>query len=124
MLHFTVKGNFNNTENFFRKSKKLTNKLLLIFDKYGREGVEALQRFTPKDTGQTANSWNYEVTTHGIYWTNSRTISGITPLAILIQYGHGTRGGTYIEGIDYINPALKPIFNRIGDDIWKEVEAL
>lgn len=124
MLKFILKGNFNNTEKFFDGAIELPRKLINIFHRYGKEGVEALRVSTPKDTEETANAWSYGISNKGIFWNNSKNISGAVPLAILLQYGHGTRGGTYIQGIDYINPALKPLFNRIADDIWKEVKAL
>jgi hypothetical protein len=125
MLTYRVKGNFNNTERFFdRYRTQLPLKIRRILERYGQAGVEALKFATPRDTGETANSWFYEIHKWGISWNNSNVISNGMPLAILIQYGHGTRGGAYIQGIDYINPAMKPIFEKIRDDIWKEVENL
>ena len=125
MIRFTIKGDFHNTEKFMQGAEKiLPSRLLQIFNKYGREGLEALQFYTPKDTEETANSWMYETTSRGIVWYNSKVTTNGTPLAILLQYGHGTRSGVYVQGIDYINPALKPLFERIGDDIWKEVKSL
>lgn len=92
--------------------------------RYGQEGVDALSAATPRDTGTTAASWSYEVR-HGnnevsIYWNNSNAPYGV-PVAVLIQYGHTTRNGGYVQGIDYINPALRPVFDKIANDIWKEV---
>lgn len=93
-------------------------------DSYGRAGVQALSKATPIDTGETASSWDffYKKTKGGfkITWTNSN-MAGNTPVAILIQYGHGTRDGYYVEGIDYINPALEPVFVKMAEDIWKGV---
>lgn len=124
MIKITVKGDFKNAEKFFNGALSLPKGIRSIFNRYGNEGVEALRRYTPKDSGETADSWTYEIHNWGISWNNSNLIDGGTPLAILIQYGHGTRGGSYVQGIDYINPALQPIFGRIANDIWKEVENL
>lgn len=125
MIRFTIKGDFRNTEKFFDGAAlMLPRKIRNIFNKYGQQGVEALRSYTPKDTGNTANSWSYEVHEWGIVWNNSNLISSGTPLAILIQYGHGTKNGGYVQGIDYINPAIVPIFEQISEDCWKEVESL
>ncbi len=124
MIRFTLKGDFKKTEKFFNGSKTLPKQIGLIFDKYGQQGVEALRNYTPKNTGETASGWTYQVHNWGISWNNSNLTSTGTPVAILIQYGHGTRGGGYVQGTDYINPAIKPIFDRISDDIWKEVQNL
>ncbi len=116
------KGNFEKTEKFLRKAQKLSYKSL--FDKYGRQGVQALSVATPVRTGLTASSWGYEVhrsaSTVKIIWTNSNVVSGV-PVAVLIQLGHGTGTGGYVTGIDYINPALRPVFDSIAEDAWKEV---
>lgn len=125
MIRFTLKGDFKNTEKFFNGSQTvLPGRIRSIFDKYGKEGVEALQSYTPKNTGKTASEWSYEIHSWGISWNNSNFAPNGTPIAILIQYGHGTRGGGYVQGMDYINPAIKPIFDRISDDIWREVQNL
>lgn len=113
----------------FRKANIFFDKMLTIsqyrnIESYARRGVAALRDATPKDTGLTANSWYYEIkrTDNGITieWLNSNT-SGEYNVALMIQYGHGTKNGGYVAGIDYINPALKPIFDDIADDVWKEV---
>lgn len=95
-----------------------------ILEKYGAIGVNQLSLATPKDTGETANSWYYEITeNNGIYklkFCNSNNAKYI-PVVILLQYGHMTGNGAWIEGIDFINPTIKPIFKNIKDDIWKEV---
>lgn len=92
-----------------------------ILKKYGEKGVAALKNATPKRTGATANAWDYKIVRKGnsisLIWTNSNAPYGV-PVAIMIQYGHATRGGSYVQGIDYINPALRPIF----DDILKEID--
>mgnify|MGYP000450034768 FL=1 len=95
-----------------------------LLDRYGQEGVEALAKATPKDTGKTAASWSYTVTkgkeTITITWRNSNIVDGV-PIAVILQYGHGTRNGGYVEGVDYINPAMRPIFERIAARAWGEV---
>lgn len=122
MITFKQKGSFRHTEQFFRRAK--SRELYQRVEKYARDGVAALSAATPTDSGTTANSWNYEIRfgrgTVNIYWTNSNLSDGI-PVAILIQYGHGTRNGGYVQGVDYINPALRPIFDQIADSVWREV---
>lgn len=92
---------------------------------YGRMGVEALSRATPVESGLTANSWGYSILKgkrKGIQWFNTNVVDGI-PVAILIQYGHATGNGAYIEGRDFINPAIQPIFDKISENVWKQVKA-
>ena len=122
-IKFKQKGNFSRTEMFFERCKNLFK--IGVLDQYGREGVNALAMATPVDSGITASSWRYKVTnTKGsvsIEWYNdSETKTGI-PIVVLIQYGHGTRNGGYVRGNDFINPAMKPIFDKIADALWKEV---
>ena len=122
MVSFKHKGNFSKTSKFLEKSVKMGRNWNL--DKFGREGVEALKAATPVDTGLTANSWSYEVTnqngvaTIGFYNTN---IQNGVPIAIILQYGHATRNGGWVEGRDYINPAIQPIFDKIAENAWREV---
>lgn len=122
MITFKQKGSFRHTEQFFKRAK--SRELYQRVEKYARDGVTALSAATPMDSGTTAKSWNYEIRfgrgTVNIYWTNSNLSDGI-PVAILIQYGHGTRNGGYVQGVDYINPALRPIFDQIADSVWREV---
>lgn len=122
MITITQKGDFSNTEKFLQRMKELVH--LSDLDKYGQVGVQALADATPKDTGKTAASWGYEIkhtkTGAVIDWTNSNINDGV-PIAIIIQYGHGTGWGTYVEGVDYVNPAMKPVFDKISEDIWREV---
>jgi hypothetical protein len=96
-------------------------------EKYAKQGVTALAANTPVDSGVTADSWGYEVivsnTSLRINWTNKNIVDNI-PIVILLQYGHGTRAGTYVQGRDFINPAIRPIFDRLSEDIWKEVTSL
>ena len=122
---FKVKnhGDFSKTEAFLKRVRHpfYFNKL----HEYGRKGVEALRAATPRDTGKTAESWSYEIRTSGnrikIIWKNSNLAERGMPVAVLIQYGHATKNGGYVEGIDYSNPALQPIFQEMADSIWKEV---
>ena len=99
-------------------------KFASILNKYGSAGVQALSAATPKSTGVTANAWSYEVKTSSssaeISFSNSNTNSGVN-IAIILQYGHGTRNGGYVSGRDYINPAIKPLFDKMAEDVWKEV---
>lgn len=122
MIEFRQKGNFSK---FNRYSERLLEIVKLgRLNKYGREGVAALESATPNDTGKTAGSWYYEIErkndTVKIIFCNSNIHDG-TNIAVVLQYGHGTRNGGWVEGIDYINPALQPIFNRIVNDAWSEV---
>lgn len=123
MIKMTNHGSFENTERFFDNSKDLSRRLRTAFERYGAKGVEALRSATPKDSGLTANSWSYTIEDWGIGFSNSNIQDGYS-VALLIQYGHATRGGGYVEGIDFINPALRPIFEEIAEECWKEVKSL
>lgn len=122
MIKITHKGDFSNTESFLQKIKR--NIRMMKLEECGREGVEALSSATPKDSGLTANSWYYKIeeteTSCSISFCNSNINKGV-PIAIILQYGHGTRNGGYVEGIDYINPAIQPVFEKIVKKVWKEV---
>lgn len=122
MITIESKGSFKKTEAFLERISKQA--IYGSLERYAREGVSALESATPIESGLTATSWNYEITrTRGSYsitWTNSNLVNGI-PVAILLQYGHGTGTGGYVQGEDYINPTLKPIFDRIAQDVWKVV---
>jgi len=122
MIVFKHKGNFKNTERFLNRSQKPN--YVHILEKYAREGVSVLAAATPIDTSLTFNSWDYEIKIsrfgYSISWTNSNVVSGV-PIAIILQYGHGTRNGGYVQGRDYINPAIQPIFDKIADEVWREV---
>lgn len=122
MISFRSKGNFSNTKKFLERGSKPVNKGSL--DYYGQQGVKALSSATPMDSGLTASSWYYEITQEAgsvlISFHNSNIQNGV-PIAVILQYGHGTRNGGWVEGRDYINPALRPIFDKIADDAWKEV---
>lgn len=122
MIQIKQKGSFKRLDKFLYRNAK-TNYVPTL-EKYGREGVRALMENTPKDTGTTANSWDFKLTklTNGyrISWINSNIVNGV-PIAVIIQYGHATKNGGYVEGYDYINPAMKPIFDKIAKSIWEEV---
>ncbi len=123
MIKMTNKGSFRNVERFFDNSKNLSRRLRTAFDRYGAEGVEALRSATPKDSSATADGWSYTIEDWGIGFNNSNIQNGYS-VAILIQYGHATKNGGYVQGIDYINPALGPIFDKIANSCWKEVQKL
>ena len=122
MIKFENKGDFSKTTNFLTNLKR--SKLVKDLDKFGRKGVEALKSMTPINTGLTANSWYYEIieenNTTKINFCNSNIQNGV-PIAIILEYGHGTRNGGWVEGRDYINPAIQPIFDAIVNNAWKEV---
>lgn len=123
MIVLKEKGDFSTTIKYL---KKLDNaEKSNIFDKYGQLGVDALQSATPRDTSATANSWKYDVYYNKnesvrIVFSNTNIVDGV-PIAILLQYGHGTRNGGYVEGRDYINPAIQPIFDELVKEAWREV---
>ena len=123
MIHIRQKGDFKNLSSFLEKTKEKLN--LGLLDKYGREGVAALQAATPKDTGKTSESWYYKIERKNgsvsLTFHNSNQNKGV-PIAIILQYGHATGNGGYVEGVDYINRALRPIFNKIAEEAWKEVK--
>lgn len=125
MIGIRCKGNFSKSMGFLEKAKHSVR--LSNLDKYGREGVTALASATPVDTGTTANSWSYrieyEVNSVKIVFLNSNIQNGV-PIAIILQYGHGTGTGGWVEGRDYINPAIQPIFDKIVNDAWREVTRL
>jgi hypothetical protein len=125
MIEFEVRGNGNSTENWLRKI--LRGDIYAELDRYGQMGVQVLQKATPIDTGLTASSWRYRIIkgrNPTIEWYNTRAdSSGRTSVAVLIQYGHGTNGGGYVQGRDFINPAMRPTFDKIADEVWKKVMA-
>ena len=122
MISFRQKGDFSNLTNFFERAKEIVNKSDL--DHYGQLGVQALQSATPRDTGLTAESWYYKITHNpgstSISFHNSNIQDGL-PIAIILQYGHSTATGGWVQGRDYINPAVQPIFDDIVKKAWKEV---
>ena len=129
MISFTQKGDFKNIEKFMRKNGKGLNRnkrFMSGLQKFAEEGVERLKEYTPRDTGKTANSWDYKITVDTgrqkikIDWINTNQNDGAN-IAMLIQYGHATSSGYYIEGVDYINPALKSVFDKLGNEAVMEV---
>ncbi len=122
MITFRQKGDFSKLTRFLERAKE-TVKIGLL-DKYGQEGVAALAAATPVESGKTASSWSYEIVRNSnsvsLRFKNSNINQGI-PIAIVLQYGHGTRNGGWVQGRDYINPAIRPIFDKLADEAWKEV---
>lgn len=118
-------GDLRTTEKFLQKC--ISRKWLRLLNRFGEEGVTALAAATPKDTGETAASWSYEIIQNkgsvSIQWYNSHLENGNVNVAVILQYGHGTRNGGYVQGVDYINPALRPIFEKILTDVWNEVKS-
>jgi hypothetical protein len=122
MITFTQTGNFDKTEAYLARLKQ--EDLSAVLNKYGEMGVNALSNATPVDSGLTAQSWYYTIVSrrgyYSIRWHNSNVQSGL-PIAVLIQYGHGTRNGGYVQGRDYIMPAIQPVFDQIAEEAWREV---
>ena len=122
MIIFRQKGDFSKLSRYLERVKEAAR--IGVLDKYGREGVAALASATPVESGKTAGSWYYEIKRQNgsvsIIFKNSNINKGV-PIAIILQYGHGTGTGGWTEGRDYINPAIQPIFDRIADEAWREV---
>ena len=122
MISFTVTGSFKNTDAFLRKMSRLD--ILSVLNSCGRDGVEALTKGTPLESGLASDSWSYRVSSgrggHTIEWLNNDVENGF-PVAIMLQYGYGTGTGGYVQGRDYINPAMRPIFDQIATRVWKVV---
>ncbi len=125
MITFRQKGDFSKLNSYLERVKNVVK--LGKLDKIGQEGVAALSSATPKDTGNTASSWYYEITRQNesvsITFNNSNINDGV-PIAIILQTGHGTQNGGWVEGRDYINPAIQPIFDKIAEEAWEEVTKL
>lgn len=125
MIRFSHKGSFAKTEKFLKKS--LGRDYRAVLEKYARYGVEALASSTPIESGETAASWDYEIIQNesiiSIIWKNYHIVKDVN-IAIILQYGHATRNGGYVEGRDYINPALQPIFDQLAEAAWKEVTSI
>lgn len=121
MIVFKHKGDLKKTSRFLERNRHLT---LPDLDVFGQQGVNALSAATPKDTGVTADSWYYQIVRTdkniSIQWLNRNVVDGV-PIAVILQYGHGTGTGGYVQGRDYINPAIRPIFDKIAENAWKEV---
>lgn len=122
MITFRQKGDFSKASRYFERLKEAAK--LGVLDKYGREGVAALASATPTETGLTASSWTYEIERKGnsvsIVYKNSNINKGV-PIAVILQYGHGTGTGGWVQGRDYINPAIQPVFDKIANEAWREV---
>ena len=122
MISFRQKGDFSKTKKFLTNAERAIKNMNL--DKFGKEGVAALSSATPIDSGKTSSSWYYDIKRSNgaikIIFCNSNINKGV-PIAIILQYGHGTRNGGWVQGRDYINPAIQPIFDKIADDAWREV---
>lgn len=125
MISFRHKGDFSKVKRYLEKADKAAR--IKNLDKYGREGVAALASATPIDSGKTAESWNYNIVRSNgsvvIEFYNTNIQNGV-PIAIILQYGHGTGTGGWVQGRDYINPAIQPIFDKIANDAWREVTRL
>ena len=125
MISFRHKGDFSKLTRFLERAKEVVH--LGCLDKYGREGVAALASATPVDTGLTADSWYYKITNDGqsakVTFYNSNIQNGV-PIALILQYGHGTRNGGWVQGRDYVNPAIQPIFDKLANEAWREVTKL
>lgn len=123
IITFSQKGNFKKTEKLF--AKLMGKGYLADLQRYGEIGVSALKSATPKDTGKTADSWSYHIEetpgSTSIYWTNSNVNNGVN-IAVILQYGHGTKNGGYVAGRDYINPAMQPVFDLIAEEAWERIK--
>ena len=123
MVTVHVSGDFKKTENLLEKIASFGDDKYVL-KKYGKKGVDALESATPVDSGKTASSWSYSISegdgSISVDWENSNVNKGLN-IAVLLQYGHGTRNGGYVEGRDYINPAMQPIFDKFADAAWKEI---
>lgn len=122
MIRFRQKGDFSKLSKYFEKMKEAAK--IGVLDKYGREGVAALSSATPVESGKTASSWSYEIERQNgsvsIVFKNSNVNKSV-PIAIILQLGHGTGTGGWVEGRDYINPAIQPIFDKLANEAWEEV---
>lgn len=125
MISFKQKGDFSKLNRYFEKVKEAAK--VGVLDKYGKAGVAALASATPTETGQTAASWTYSIKRAGSYvsieFYNSNINKGVN-IALILQYGHGTGTGGWVEGRDYINPAIQPIFDQLAEEAWKEVTSI
>lgn len=122
MFSFESKGSFEKTEKFLSKMSR--GDIFRALETYAQQGVDALSSATPVDTGLTAASWSFTINrtrdSYSIEWTNGYIVAGV-PVVILLQFGHGTGTGGYVRGRDFINPAIRPVFDRIADEVWKAV---
>lgn len=125
MITFRQKGDFSKLTRYLERVKEVVK--IGDLDRFGREGVQALSSATPRDTGLTASAWDYSIERSSdhvsISFFNTNINKGV-PIAIILQYGHGTRNGGYVQGRDYINPAIQPVFDKMAEDAWREVTRL
>lgn len=125
MITITQKGSFNRTERYLQRLKRA--ELDRVLNKYGNLGMVALSNATPVESGETARSWSYSIVArpgyYSIRWHNSHVEDGV-PIAVILQYGHGTGTGGYVQGRDYIMPAIRPIFEQIAEEAWREVNRI
>lgn len=125
MISVKHSGSFEHLEHFLKKNADMNVDHYL--EMYGQKGVEALANATPRDTGLTANSWRYEIVKDKqkglitIHWINDNVVDDWFNVALMLQYGHATGTGYWVEGVDYINPALRSIFDKMAEEIWQEV---
>lgn len=123
MISATSTGSYEKTAKFLNTMK--SGSIFRDLHRYGRQGVDALASATPRDTGETATSWGYQIGhTGGVYsisWYNTNRVGQVN-VAVILQFGHGTGTGGWVEGVDYINPAIKPIFEKAVNDIWRQVK--
>jgi len=126
VVSFKHGGDFKNLEKFFKGYN--TQKMISILERYGQEGIQALASATPVDSGLTASSWGYRTSVSRgsffIMWTNNNMTSNGTPLVILLQYGHGTKNGGFVQGKEFINSAIQPVMDKIANAVWQEVRSL
>lgn len=124
-INFEHKGNFNKLEKFLVKSLHISPLIRPILEKYGKLGVEALKEATPKDSGKTSESWVYDIVKNDqgkyeVVWSNTNKVDNVN-IAIILQYGHATRNGGFVKGVDYINPAIAKVFQGMANEAWEEV---
>ena len=124
-INFEHKGNFNKLEKFLVKSLHISPLIRPILEKYGKLGVEALKEATPKDSGKTSESWVYDIVKNDqgkyeVVWSNTNKVNNVN-IAIILQYGHATRNGGFVKGVDYINPAIAKVFHGMANEAWEEV---
>lgn len=126
-ISFTTRGSFKNTEKLLREMKNINSHIRRVAEVEAKRGVQALSAATPKDSGKAAVSWGYRIIQHkkgiAIVWTNDDLESGGFPVAVMLQYGYATGTGGYVQGRDYVNGAMRPIFESIADNVWKAVKS-
>lgn len=128
-INFSISGTLKDTKNFLKNAQELRRnaKVRAVLSRFGEDGVRALEQATPKRTGVTSKSWYYTIEDDGnnlsVIWHNSN-VNNYVNIAIILQTGHATKNGGYVQGVDYINPALRPVFDKMSDDMWKAVMSL